>query len=71
MLYNCKIKDIDRIPDELLDKEYKRESIIRLRDEEYIKVSRQEYKSKPFALVLYLDAPDRIEGGISARAQYI
>lgn len=71
MIYSCKIKDMDKIPDELLDKEFKRESIVRLKDEEYIKPNRYQYMSKPFALVLYLDAPDRIEPGISARAQYI
>ena len=72
--YSCKFKDIDSIPEELQEKEYKKDSIIRLQNDDIIpkeKLGKNEYQTKPFAIVIYLDGPDRIETGIKNKAYYI
>ena len=72
--YSCKFKDIDSIPEELQEKEYKKDSIIRLKDDDIIlkeKLRKGEYQTKPLAVIIYLDGPDRIEKGIQNRAYYI
>ena len=72
--YSCKFKDIDLVPNELQELEYKKDSIIRLKEDDIIskeKLGRDEYQTKPFAVILYLDGPDRIETGIKNKAYYI
>ena len=46
----------------LLDKEYKKEELIKLS---------KEGSHTPFAICFYLEAPENIEGPISARVNYI
>ena len=47
---------------DLLDKEYKKEELIKLS---------KEGSHTPFAICFYLEAPENIEGPISARVKYI
>ena len=72
--YSCKFKDIDSVPKELQEKEYKKDGIIRLKNDDPIpkeKLRKGEYQTKPFAVTIYLDGPDRIEKGIQNKAYYI
>lgn len=72
--YSCKFKDIDSVPKNLKEMEYKKDGIIRLKDEDIIskeKLRKGEYQTKPFAVTIYLDGPDRIESGIQNKMHYI
>lgn len=50
---------LEEIPEELANKEYKKEELIKMPE------------SHTFAICFYLDAPEKIEKPISARAQFI
>ena len=56
------LSDLDLNNTDLLDKEYKKEELIKLS---------KEGSHTPFAICFYLEAPENIEGPISARVNYI
>ena len=57
-LFSTDIKEEFEIPDELANKEYKKEELIKMPD-------------RHFAVCFYLDAPEKIEQPISARSHFI
>ena len=72
--YSCKFKDIDSVPQELQEMEYIKDSIIRLNNDDPIpkeKLGCVGFKTKPYAVTIYLGGPDRVEKGIQNRAYYI
>lgn len=59
-LYSCRLDELENIPEDILNKEYKRDVLFKFSNDDDV-----------FSVCFYLEAPDIIERGIDNKLKFI